>query len=161
VLGFLKFSEAFNTGVNTMLKKDMGTVNLFSGAVNALIAPTIDKNFTTCDLLNYGGCAIIVDLGNSGDTLSGSVKIELEVEHSDDDSTWADCANADILDPVTGTNLGTFAVVDAPTEDSAIFRTEYVGGKRYVRLVLNVTGTHTNGTPISVMYARFRPVVVS
>lgn len=139
----------------------MNTVNLLTGAVNALIAPTVDKNFATCDLLGYGGCRIIVDLGNSGDTLSADLDIQLEVEHSDDDSTWSDCADTDITDSVTGSNTGTFAHIDAPSEDSAIFSTEYIGGKRYVRLVLNVTGTHTNGTPISVMYARFRPTIVS
>ena len=140
-----------------MNRKDMAGVSTLTGAVAALIAPTIDVNYAACDLLHFDGCRISVHVGNSGDTLSGSVKIELEVEHSDDNSTWSDCADADLTTSVTGTNTGTFAVIDAPAEDSAIFQTEYLNSKRYVRVVLNVTGTHTNGTPIAVWYDRCRP----
>jgi hypothetical protein len=144
-----------------MNKKDFAGLNLLTGAVNALIAPTIDKNFATCPMVGYGSCRIIAHVGNSLDTLAADLKLELEVEHSDNGSTWVDCADTDILDPVTGTNTGTFAVIDAPAEDSAIFATEYVGGKAYCRMVLNVTGTHTNGTPIAVMYERGRPTVLN
>lgn len=142
------------------LTRDLAGLDHLTGAVNALIAPTIDKNFATCALLHYDAVRHVVDLGNSGDTLSGSVKIELEVQHSDDDSTWVACADTDITGAVAGTNTGTYAVIDAPAEDSAIFTTEYIGGKAYTRTVLNVTGTHTNGTPISVQYIRYRKDVL-
>lgn len=139
-----------------MQPKDADGSDIVTGGANALVAPTIDKNFTAVDLLGYGGCEVIVSMGNSGDTLSASVKAEFEIEHSDDNSTWTDCADADVVDTVTGTNTGTIAVVDAPAEDSTIFSTQYVGGKRYVRVVQNVTGTHTNGYAVAVMYRRFR-----
>jgi tRNA G37 N-methylase Trm5 len=87
-------------------------------------------------------------VGDSGDTLSGSVMVELELEESDDNTTYTDCANAALENAttgatgaVTGTNLGTFAVIDAPTEDSAMFYVRYVGSKRYSRVVVNKTGT--------------------
>jgi len=98
----------------------------------------------------------VVNVGNSGDTLSGSVYIELEVETSDDNSTWVDAADAMITGAVTGTNTGTFAVINAPTEDSAIFTTAYLGRERYVRVVVNVTGTHSSGTPVATQYIRTR-----
>jgi hypothetical protein len=111
---------------------------------------TGDANSSSVD--NQGARALVLEasIGTSGDTLSGSVKIELEVEHSDDNSSWSDCANSDLSSYVTGTNTGTFAVIDAPGEDDQIYKTAYKGSKRYVRVVANFTGTHTNGTPLAV-----------
>ena len=121
-----------------------------------LVAPTIDVNSSSIDLKEHDGCLFIVGVGESNDTLSGSVKIELEVETSDDDSTWADAADADISSSVTGTNTGTFGVIDGAADDAAVYTTAYVGRERYARVVVNVTGTHTNGTPYYIAVIRTR-----
>lgn len=110
---------------------------------------TADVTGDTVDTLGYGSVMLAVPVGASGDTLSGSVKIELEVEESDDNSTWTDVADADLHNAVTGTNTGTFAVIDDPAEDDAVYVTGYRGAKRYVRIIANLTGTHTNGTEIA------------
>ena len=112
------------------------------------VTVTADANSSSIDLAEFGIASIVTLVGESGDTLSGSVKIELEVQDSPDDSVWTACADTDITDAVTGTNTGTYAVIDAAAEDDAVFSTQYIGDKRYVRTVVNVTGTHTNGTPI-------------
>ena len=143
-----------------MLRKDMAGVDSLTGAVNVTTGTMIDVNYAACDLLHYDGCRISVHVGNSGDTLGASLDIQLEVEHSDDASTWSDCANADLTTFVAGSNTGTFAHIDAPGEDSLIFQTEYLNDKRFIRCVMNVTGTHTNGTPIAVTYDRFRKDVI-
>jgi len=135
-------------------KKNFGNDAALLGAIAVTL--TADANSAACDLLDYDGCLIVVNVGNSGDTLSGSVYIELEVETSDDNSTWVDAADAMITGAVTGTNTGTFAVINAPTEDSAIFTTAYLGRERYVRVVVNVTGTHSSGTPVATQYIRTR-----
>ena len=126
------------------------------GEIIALVTATItaDADGAGIDLANYRGCTFYAVMGDSGDTLSGSVYIELELEESDDDSTYTDCADADVQGAVTGTNTGTFAVVNAPTEDQTVFATRYLGTKQYVRAVVNVTGTHTNGTPIGIVAVR-------
>jgi len=117
---------------------------------------TADVTGATCDMLDYDGCLIVVNVGTSGDTLSGSVYMEFEVETSDDNSTWVDAADAVVTNTVTGTNTGTFAKVDDAAEDAAIFTAAYLGGERYIRVIDNVTGTHSNGTPISATYIRTR-----
>jgi hypothetical protein len=132
-------------------------------ALMALVAATrtADANGATIDRQGGEDLTLVANVGVSGDTLSGSVKILLEVEHSDDGSTWTDCADADILGAVTGgATTGTFAVIDDPAEDDAVYTCAYVGGKRYVRIVDNLVGTHTNGTPISAV-ALLRKDVVS
>lgn len=138
-----------------MLQKvDFGNVS-----VSQLLDPatlTADANSASVDLIEHDSVLFIVNVGESGDTLSGSVKIELEIETSDDDSTFADAADADLSSSVSGTNNGTFAVIDADAEDDAVYTVAYLGRERYARVVVNVTGTHTNGTPISVTAVRSR-----
>lgn len=135
------------------IRKVTEDVKLSQVLVNATV--TADANSTGVSLAGYSGVAFLVDVGNSGDTLSGSVKIELEIEESDDNSTYTDAANADVMDYVTGTNTGCFAVIDAPTEDSLVVVGQYVGTAAYARCVVNVTGTHSNGTPIGIIAMRF------
>lgn len=115
---------------------------------------TADVNCAGVDLQGYHSVMFTVNVGESGDTLSESVYIEAEVEESDDNSTFTDAADSDVLGAVDGTNDGCFMFVDAAAEDDAVFKCQYVGTKRYARVVINVTGTHTNGTPISVTAIR-------
>ena len=135
-------------------KKDFGN----DAVVHSITAATLtgDANGTSADLKEYDGALIVVNVGNSGDTLSGSVKIELEVETSDNNSAWSDAADADLSSSVSGTNTGTFAVIDAGSEDSTTFTTAYLGRERYVRVVANLTGTHSNGTPVAANIIRTR-----
>lgn len=115
-------------------------------------------NGTGVDLQGYESATILVDVGAEGDTLSGSVYFEVSLEHSDDNSTFTDCAQADIVDGTIAAD-GIFLKLDGTTggdPDTAggIFRVGYVGGKRYVRVVLAKTGTHSNGTPLGAMVVK-------
>lgn len=132
-----------------MLKDLISNISVTKALANAV--RTADANGVTVDTQGYGSCVFSANVGASGDTLSGSVKAELELEHSDDGSSWSDCANADLSTAVTGTNLGTWAVIDDPAEDDVEVTVAYVGSKRYARAVLNLTGTHTNGIPVSIV----------
>lgn len=119
---------------------------------------TAAGNGTGVDLQGYESATVLVDVGAEGDTLSGSVYFEISLEHSDDDSTYSDCAQADIIDGTIAAG-GIFLKLDGTTggdPDTAggIFRVGYIGGKRYVRVVLAKTGTHSNGTPIGAMIVR-------
>jgi hypothetical protein len=120
---------------------------------------TADADGATIDRQGAEDLTFTALVGASGDTLSGSVYVLLEVEHSDDGSTWADCANADLTNTVTGATTGTFAKIDDPAEDDAVFKVGYIGGKRYVRVVQNLVGTHTNGIPIGVVASLAMDVV--
>ena len=136
------------------LYSDLGVTQLKDPVV-----VTADFNSASIDTQNFESLMLAASIGLSGDTLSGSVKIEMEVEESVDDSVWTDVANADLMQFVTGTNVGTFALIDAAAEDETVYITGYKGSKRYVRVVGNVTGTHTNGTPIGVVALRGDPHV--
>ena len=113
---------------------------------------TAAENGTGVDLQGYEGATVIVDVGAEGDTLSSSVHFEVSLEHSDDNSTFTDVAQADIVDGTISSG-GIFLKLDGtvggnPDTTGEIFRVGYRGGKRYIRVVLAKTGTHSNGTPL-------------
>ena len=122
---------------------------------------TAAANGTGIDLQGFEEATAVVSVGAEGDTLSGSVYFEISLEHSDDDSTYTDCVQADIVNGTIASG-GIWLKLDGTTggdPDSAggQWQVGYVGGKRYVRLGLAKSGTHSNGTPISGMIVKSRP----
>jgi hypothetical protein len=115
---------------------------------------TSDTDGDSVSMAGYDCCTFLALVGESGDTLSGSLYIELEVEDSDDDSDFSDAADADVKNYVAGTNDGCFAKIDAAAEDDAVYKCTYRGSAAYVRPVINVTGTHSSGTPIGIIAIR-------
>ena len=112
---------------------------------------TADANGTGVDLQGFEGAMCVFDIGAEGATLSGSVKIDVKLEHSDDDSSYsAVTSNSDITDGAIDSN-GIWATFDDNAEAPAVASIGYVGGKRYIRIVADFTGTHSNGSPVSAM----------
>jgi len=119
---------------------------------------TADAVSASVDLLQYGSCQFNALVGESGDTLGSSVHVQLEVQESDDNSTFTAVADADLDATVTGTNTGTFAKIDAAAEDDTLYQVECPRvKKRYTRVAVNLTGTHTNGIPIGILANRGQP----
>lgn len=119
---------------------------------------TAAANGTGVDLQGYESATVLVDVGAEGDTLSSSVYFEISLEESDDNSTFTDVAQASIIDGTIAAG-GIFLKLDGtaggnPDTAGGIFRVGYVGNKRYLRVVIAKTGTHSNGTPIGAMVVR-------
>lgn len=114
---------------------------------------TEDTNCASVDKTGYDFVTFLALIGESGDTLAADLCIELEVEDSPDDSDFTDVDDAYLSTVVVGSseNDGTFAEINAAAEDDAVYKTTYRGSAKYVRPVVNVTGTHTNGTPIGIV----------
>lgn len=129
--------------------------------VVALLDPIVGNNDTEgtpaagLDTLGADSAELIAHVGTSGDTLSGSVKIDLILEESDDDLTYTAVTDANAV--LVGSNSrvsapdsnGLIATIDDAAEDNKHFRIGYRGDKRYVRIFFDFTGTHTSGTPIA------------
>lgn len=104
------------------------------------------------DLQGFEGALMITHIGQSGDTLSGSVFMTVSFQESDAlGSGYANIATAELLG---GAND---VVIDAAAEDEVVVSRAYVGAKRYVRALITFTGTHTNGTPISAVIVKGIP----
>ncbi len=113
-----------------------------AGIVEATMATGIsaDENGPSVDLLGFNGAEVIVFVGTNASHAAGAYW-NLELEESADDSTFTDVAEDDLIDPIADTTTGAFALIDDTTEDAAWFRVGYRGNLRYIRLVLNVTGS--------------------
>lgn len=68
----------------------------------------------------------------------GTNKVSLQVQVSDDNSSWANAAADELYSPESGT---VSKIIDSGTEDDSLFHIEYRGIKRYIRLQLIVAGT--------------------
>ena len=76
--------------------------------------------------------------------------------HSDDNSTFTDAAQADIVDGTIAASgvflkidgTGTAGTAGNPDSTGSTYRVGYRGGKRYIRTTIAKTGTHSNGTPL-------------
>lgn len=104
----------------------------------------------------------IVLFGASDDTLSSTLKTEAKLEASEDGANWAAVTDAKAVNG-TVSAAGVFATVDAAAKAQKEYRIGYVGNARYSRVTLALTGTHTNGMPVSALAilarAHVKPVV--
>lgn len=126
----------------------------------ASIAPVVgssDTNGTGVDLQGFESATIMVNTGVEGDTLSGSVKVDFKLEDSDDDITYTAVTSATAVTDGTVDASGIFLTLDANGETPQVTTIGYVGGKRYVRVVADFTGTHSSGTPIAATVIKGHP----
>lgn len=137
----------------------MSTKDLYN---NVVVTPSdIPANRTgtltgaAIDTAGYQSTLVCFDVGNSGDTLSGSLKWTLTVEESDASGSGYTAVAADDLH-----NGYASYVIDAPAEDSLIVKFGYKGNKRYLRGVATVTGSHSTGTPIGIFSVKGHPHIV-
>lgn len=121
------------------------------------VVSTATKTSTSIDLQGYNSADVIFSIGLAADTLSGSVYWTLKLQHSDDDSTYADLVAAELNSP------SLTVVVNSSSLDRTSYSFGYQGNKRYLKAVATPTGTHTNGTPIGILALRstasYTPVI--
>ena len=113
-------------------------------ALNPQVSTTT-KTSSAIDLQGFDAATVLVVLGATGDTLSGSIYWTLKLQHSDNDSLYEDVAVGLLL------NGAATYVVDANSKDEAVFSFGYSGGRRYLKAVATPTGSHATGTPIGML----------
>ena len=119
---------------------------------------TASATSASVDCQNFDSVAFAVNVGATGDTLSGTNRVELQVQESDDNATFTAVADADLLKAVTGGQAtGTFGVLNAAGTVNQVYETGYRGNKRYVRVALANFGTTSVGTNMDVVAVLGRP----
>ena len=93
--------------------------------------------------------AVAVLVGAVGDTLDSSNRIDLKIEHADDDGTgspaaFAACTADDVLNADTVTD-GIFFSVDDDDKENARHVIGYRGGKRFVKVTATPVSLSTGG----------------
>lgn len=123
-----------------------------------LIAPSTPSADTTpisVDLLGFRSAMIMLWVGIGGITFSGTNKVEFVVEHSTDNSAWAAVAQSDIVGATVATGGIVRSLIAAKAAiDAAPSKMSYVGGRRYIRMTADFSGTHGSGTPMTAFVVR-------
>tara|TARA_R100000329_G_scaffold135938_1_gene116456 strand:+ start:685 stop:1116 length:432 start_codon:yes stop_codon:yes gene_type:complete len=119
---------------------------------------TADANGTGVDLQGFESAMVVVNTGAEGDTLSGSVKFDFILEDSDDDSTYTAVTSSTSVTEGSVDSSGIFLTLDANGETPQISQIGYIGGKRYIRCKIDVTGSHSNGTPMGAVVVLGNPI---
>lgn len=112
-----------------------------------------DNTPAAIDLQGVNAAEIILAIGAGGITFSGTNKIEFVLTHSDDNSTYTNVTDADMLG-VTGIANGIIKSLIAAHATPAVYRFGYKGPRRYLKLLADFSGTHGTGTPISALLMR-------
>src|SRR3712207_256173 len=109
-----------------------------------LAARAATVNGAAVDLLSYGSAMVLVPFGTWTDG-THTPKIQ---ESDNGTSGWTDVAAAD--------RVGAFAAVSSGAGSNTVQRQSYIGGKRYVRAVITVSGG-TTGAVAGAMVLRGHP----
>jgi hypothetical protein len=113
-----------------------------------------DNTPPAVDLLGYNAAEIVLLIGVGGITFSGTNKIEFKLTHSDDNSTYTDVTAADMLGGQAVATGGIIKSLVAAHAAASSYRYGYKGGKRYLKLLADFSGTHGTGTPIAAAVLR-------
>lgn len=140
----------------------MRTLHANLGPVLALGPATLaaDNTPAAIDLLGFDSAAVLVQVGVGGITFDSTNKIEVKLRHGD--SSTASEHTAVDQDDVVGVTLGTGGIIKALTAAHAaatVDKLSYLGGKRYLSVLADFSGTHGTGTPIAVLVVKGNPAV--
>lgn len=136
-----------------------GTVTLFPIAAIEPATLSADPTAIAVDVRGYQSATIMLSIGVGGITFTGTNKIEFVLTHSDDGTTYTavtdDDLVKDMLTPATVTN-GVVRALTAAHAAATLQKIGYVGGRAYLKLLPDFSGTHGTGTPISATVIRSR-----
>ena len=102
------------------------------------------------------GVVLNINVGVGGITFTSSNKIEFVLTHSDDNSSYAAVAAADVVGATVATGGIVLSLVAAHAAASSLSIC-YVGAKKYLKLLADFSGTHTTGTPIAAQIIKSLP----
>ncbi|MGO6999008.1 hypothetical protein [Rhizobium leguminosarum] len=121
--------------------------------VNAIGAAVLaaDNTPAAIDLQGYDSAEIVLAIGIGGITFDATNKVEFKLTESDDDVTYNAVAIEDMLGLSSVGAGGIIKSLIAAQAAATVSRFGYKGGKRYLKLLADFSGTHGTGTPISAL----------
>jgi hypothetical protein len=122
------------------------------GIAQALTPQTIQASALDSGNIDTRGAealCVVVLVGAVADTLDASHRIDVKIEHADDDGTgspgtYAACADTDVQG-FTGLSSGIFKSIAATGDKSKRYAIGYAGGKRFVKVTATPVSISTGG----------------
>ena len=125
--------------------------------LNAIVKAA-DTNAAGIDTQGFNSSMAIVNVGAPGVTFSTTHKVDIKLEDSSDNSTFAAVTNNTYVTGGTVDSNGIWQTIDADGDCNAVYGIGYVGPERYYRVVLDFSGTHGTGTVFGVVGAQSNPL---
>lgn len=116
-----------------------------------------DNTPAAVDLAGYEAAELVLAIGVGGITFDATNKVEFTLTDSEDDATYAEVVAADVLGEASVGSGGIIKSLIAAHAAAAVYRFGYVGGKRYVKLLANFSGTHVTATPLAATWVLGAP----
>ena len=126
-------------------------------SLNAIVKDA-DTNATGIDTKGFNSSMAIVNVGAPGITFSTTHKVDIILEDSSDNSTFAAVTDNNYVTGGTVGSTGIWQTIDADGDCNAVYGIGYVGPERYYRVVLDFSGTHGTGTVFGVVGAQSNPL---
>lgn len=128
-------------------------------AVELIPAATYDADNTPAavDLIGFEAAEIALEIGVGGITFNGTNKIEFKLTHSDDNSTYTAVTADDLVGSPSIGDGGIIKSLVAAHAAATVEQFGYIGGKRFLKLLADFSGTHGTGTPIGAQVIKGRP----
>lgn len=108
-----------------------------------------DNTPASYDIGKADACTVLIEVGVGGITFSTTNKIEFVLSHSDAESSGFTAVEQDDVVGVTVTGSGIVRSLVAAHASPSVTPIGYVGGKRYLRLLADFSGTHGTATPLA------------
>ena len=125
--------------------------------LNAIVKAA-DTNAAGIDTQGFNSSMAIVNVGAPGVTFSTTHKVDIRLQDSSDNSTFADVTDNAYVTGGTVGGTGIWQTIDADGDCNAVYGIGYVGPERYYRVVLDFSGTHGTGTVFGVVGAQSNPL---
>lgn len=111
-------------------------------------------NSGNIDMRGAEALAVVILAGNIVDTLDSTHRIDVKIEHADDNgagspAAYAACTDEDVLN-ATGLTAGQFLSIDDTAKEQKRHVIGYRGGKRFVKVTATPV-TLTTGGPIAML----------
>lgn len=139
------------------MKKDMSTSVSPVQAIGPVVLAA-DNTPAAIDMRNFGAAVICLSIGAGGITFDATNKIEFKLTHSEDGTTYTAVAQEDVKGVTVGTG-GIIKSLVAAHAAASITEVGYHGGRPYLKLLADFSGTHGTGTAISAVIVRGEPYI--
>lgn len=105
----------------------------------------------------FQSLTVLVQVGVGGITFTGTNRVDFVLTHSNDDVTYDNVTDADLVG-VTGVTSGIVRSLIAAHAAPSVVEIGYVGRRPFLRCLADFSGTHGTGTPIAVLGVRGNPL---
>ncbi|WP_417624954.1 hypothetical protein [Paremcibacter congregatus] len=136
-----------------MKRDDISNMGVAFAIAPAALAA--DNTPGSVDLTGFDSASFLINVGVGGITFSDTNKIEFVMTHSDDDSDYSLVTDDDVVGVTVGDDGIVRSLVAAHAAATST-KVGYIGGKPFVKVLADFSGTHGSPTPISVPVVKTR-----